>query len=113
MPGHDTLLITAAPGLRQAALDWAGNLGRERRLARNTLEAYQRDIEQFFRFLTSHLGAPPSPADISALTPADVRAFMAHRRNEGVGARTLGRQIAALRSFARFCERQGISIGKR
>ena len=109
MPGHDTLLITAAPGLRQAALDWAGYLGRERRLAKNTLEAYQRDIEQFFRFLTGHLGAPPSPADISALTPADVRAFMAHRRNEGVGARTLGRQVAALRSFARFCERQGIA----
>ncbi len=34
---------------------------------------------------------------------------MAHRRTEGAGARTLGRQIAALRSFARFCERRGIA----
>ena len=34
---------------------------------------------------------------------------MAHRRGDGVGARTLGRQIAALRSFARFCQRQGIA----
>ena len=32
---------------------------------------------------------------------------MAQRRNDGAGARTLGRQIAALRSFARFCERRG------
>ncbi len=103
------LLITAAPGLRQAALDWAAHLGRERRLAANTLEAYQRDLEQFFRFVTGHLAAPPSPADIAALTPADVRAFMAHRRSDGVGARTLGRQVAALRSFARFCEKQGIA----
>jgi integrase/recombinase XerC len=47
--------------------------------------------------------------DISALTPADVRAFMANRRSEGVGPRTLGRQIAALRSFARFCERQNLA----
>jgi len=33
----------------------------------------------------------------------------AHRRTDGVGARSLGRQIAALRSFARFCERRGIA----
>jgi len=103
------LLISAAPSLRRAALDWADHLGRERRLAENTLEAYRRDIEQFFRFLTGHLGAPPALADISALRPADVRAFMAHRRTEGIGPRTLGRQVAALRSFARFCERQALA----
>ena len=103
------LLVTAAPKLRQAALDWANHLGRERRLSENTLEAYGRDLEQFLRFLTGHLGAPPSPADISGLTPADVRAFMADRRTQGIGAKTLGRQIAALRSFSRFCERHGIA----
>ncbi len=105
----DRLLITAAPGLRQAALDWAEHLGLERRLSPKTLEAYSRDLEQFLRFLTDHLGEPPSPASISDLRPADVRAFMAHRRTDGAGARTLGRQIAALRSFARFCERRGIA----
>jgi integrase/recombinase XerC len=109
MPERDTILVSAAPGLRQAALDWASHLGRERRLAPKTLEAYSRDLEQFFRFLTAHLGAPPSPADISDLRPADIRAFMAQRRSDGVGARTLARQIAALRSFARFCERRGIA----
>ena len=109
MDSSNTLLITAAPDLRQAALDWAAHLGRERRLSDNTLEAYGRDLEQFFRFLTGHLGEPPSLSDISALTPADVRAFMAHRRGDGVGARTLGRQIAALRSFARFCQRRGLA----
>ncbi len=105
----DRLLVTAAPSLRKAVLDWAEHLGLERRLSPNTLEAYGRDLEQFLRFLTGHLGEPPSPASISELRPADVRAFMAHRRSEGAGARTLGRQIAALRSFARFCERRGIA----
>ncbi len=105
----DRLLVTAAPGLRQAALDWAEHLGNERRLSANTLEAYGRDLEQFLRFLTKHIGEPPSPASISELRPADIRAFMAHRRSDGAGARTLGRQIAALRSFARFCERRGIA----
>jgi integrase/recombinase XerC len=109
MPVQDVILVTAAPGLRQAALDWAQHLGHERRLSAKTLEAYGRDLEQFLRFLTGHLGEPPSPAAISDLRPADVRAFLAHRRTEGAGARTLGRQIAALRSFARFCERRGIA----
>ena len=108
-PGQDDLLITAAPSLRQAALDWREHLGGERRLADKTLEAYGRDLEQFFRFLTAHLAEPPALSHISALRPADVRAFMASRRTQGVGPRTLGRQIAALRSFARFCERRALA----
>jgi integrase/recombinase XerC len=102
-------LINAAAGLRKAVLDWREHLERERRLSPKTLEAYGRDLEQFLSFLTAHLGEPPSPASISELKPADIRAFMANRRSEGVGPRTLGRQIAALRSFARFLERRGIA----
>jgi integrase/recombinase XerC len=102
-------LVTAAPGLRQAALDWLGHLQQERRLAAKTLEAYRRDLEQFLAFLTGHLGAPPALADISALRPADVRAFMAERRSGGAGARTLGRQIAALRSFALYADKQSLA----
>ncbi len=109
MPEPDAILVTAAPSLRKAALDWAEYLSLERRLSPKTLEAYSRDLEQFLRFLTGHIGEPPSPASISELRPADIRAFMADRRGEGVGARTLGRQIAALRSFARFCERREIA----
>ena len=107
MRHEPTFLVTAAPGLAQAATEWLAHLGTEKRLAQNTLIAYRRDIGQFFEFLTGHLGAPPGLPDISALRPADVRAFMARRRADGAGAKTLGRQVAALRSFARFCERRG------
>ncbi len=109
MPERDTILVFATPPMRQAALDWTSHLLRERRLAENTLEAYGRDLEQFLRFLTAHLGEPPALADISALKPADVRAFMARRRSGGAGARTVARQVAALRSFARFCEKRGLA----
>ena len=107
MAKPDSILVAAGPGLRQAALEWVEHLGRERRLAEKTLEAYRRDLEQFLRFLTTHLGGPAQLEDFSALKTADIRAFMASRRNDGAGARTLGRQIAALRSFARFCEKRG------
>jgi integrase/recombinase XerC len=101
------ILVSAASARRQAALEWAEHLERERRLSPNTVEAYGRDLEQFLRFLTEHLGAPPDLPDISALRQADIRAFLASRRNDGAGPRTLGRQMAALRSFARFCEKRG------
>jgi integrase/recombinase XerC len=109
MSGSSELLVTARPDLQQAAQAWAAHLGAERRLSAHTLEAYRRDLAQFLAFLAGHLGGAPGLADIAALAPADVRAFLAARRNAGVGARTLGRQVAALRSFARFCERRGLA----
>lgn len=87
--------------------DWLAHLAAERRLSPKTLEAYARDLGQLTAFLTDHLGASPTIADIAALKPADLRAFLGNRRRDGVGNRTLMRQLAALRSFARFGERTG------
>ena len=87
--------------------DWLSHLSAERRLSPKTLEAYARDLDQFAAFLTEHLDGAPSLADIAALKPVDLRAFLGQRRRDGVGNRTLMRQLAALRSFARFGERNG------
>lgn len=86
---------------------WLNHLAHERRLSPKTLEAYGRDIRQFAAFITEHLGGEPTLADIAALKPADLRAFLGRRRRDGVGNRTLMRQLAALRSLARFGERSG------
>src|SRR5690606_36350645 len=51
------------------------------------------------------IGQPPRIADVAALTTADFRAFLAARRNEGVGSRTLARGLAGIRSLLRFLER--------
>ena len=72
-----------------------------------TLDAYRRDVSQFLSFLTDHLGCAPTLKQLAKLTPADIRAFMAARRNEGAGNRSLMRTLAGCRSFARFLERNG------
>jgi integrase/recombinase XerC len=71
------------------------------------VDAYRRDLSQFLAFLTEHLGSPPTLKQLSKLAPADIRAFMASKRNDGAGNRSLMRTLAGCRSFARFLERNG------
>jgi len=105
----ERFLIAATPELQAARDAWLKQLARERRLAALTVDAYERDTRQFLHFLTGHLGNPPGISDIAALRPADLRAFLAHRRADGAGARTLGRGLAGMRSFLRFLERRGLA----
>jgi integrase/recombinase XerC len=96
-----------APEVAAEIAGWLSFLGAEKRMSPKTLEAYARDVGQFLDFLTGHLGGAPTLKQLAKLTPADVRAFMAARRSDGAGNRTLMRVLAGARSFARFLERNG------
>ena len=107
MPIVEKFLIAAKPDLQAARESWLKMLAKERRLSPLTVEAYERDTRQFLQFLTGHCGGAPGIADIADLRPADLRAYLAARRKDGAGARTLGRGLAGLRSMLRFLERKG------
>jgi integrase/recombinase XerC len=100
-------LRLAAPEVAVALRDWLSYLGAERRMSPKTVEAYGRDVRQFLTFLAGHFGHRVTLAGLRDLAPADVRAFMAHRRSQSVSGRSLMRSLAGARSFARFLERQG------
>jgi integrase/recombinase XerC len=97
----------AAPDVTAEVARWLSYLGSERRMAANTLDAYRRDVTQFLDFLTGHLGRMATLKDLAGLAPQDVRAFLAARRIDGAGSRSLMRVLAGVRSFARFLERGG------
>jgi integrase/recombinase XerC len=100
-------MLNAAPDVAAEIAGWLRFLGNERRMSPKTLEAYRRDVSQFLDFLAGHLGDAPTLKQLAKLTPADVRAFMAARRGEGLSSRSLMRVLAGARSFARFLERNG------
>jgi integrase/recombinase XerC len=87
---------------------WQRELGSVRRLAPNTLEAYGRDVDQFLSFLAGHAGGTVTLATLRELRGADIRAFMAQRRNDSLGSRSLARVLSALKSLFRFLEREGV-----
>ena len=103
------LLIIADSALMGERTRWLDTLAGERRLSPKTLDAYERDTRQFLTFLTGHGGGPAGLADVETLRPADLRSFLAARRKDGAGNRSLGRNLAGIRSFIRYLERKGLA----
>ncbi len=103
------VLVAFTKEVLSAEAAWLGSLEHERRLSPHTLEAYQRDVRQFITFLAGHSGKAVSLAALNDLKPLDVRAFLAARRRSGMTSRSLMRQLASLRSFARHLERHSLA----
>ncbi len=93
--------------LTDLTLDFLATLELERGLSRNTLEAYRSDLAQYGAFLAR------GGQDPLEVRPRDLAAFVSELADgrDGkapVGAATLQRKIACLRSFYRHLRREQI-----
>jgi integrase/recombinase XerD len=75
----------------------------EKGLARNTVEAYARDLNKFSEFLVARGVREWPDAD-----PLAIRAFVRALRNAGMSPRSIARHIAAVRQLFRFLETEGL-----
>jgi integrase/recombinase XerC len=89
-----------------AAEDYLRSIAQERRASPLTVSEYGRDLRFFLEFLTNHLGATPTLADIAALRETDLRAWLAAEAGAGRGNRTRARHLSAVRSFFKFLRRR-------
>ena len=80
----------------------------ERGVSPNTWEGYSADIAQFATFVWGEGGR--APFAWSTASDAAARAFLASFGSDGARATTLMRKLAALRTFYRFLQREGLAV---
>jgi integrase/recombinase XerD len=76
----------------------------ERGLARNTLDAYGRDLARYLEYLEKH-----RVTTLEGISPAVVLRFLSDLKESGLTARSRARSLAALRTFHKFLVREKIS----
>ncbi|MBM1221516.1 tyrosine recombinase XerC [Ponticoccus sp. SC2-23] len=97
-----------APALTDALDRWLAHEQALNGAAENTIRAYQSDLLGFLAFMGRHHGGQEGLGPISRITISDMRAWMAHERGRGVGARSLARALSAVKSFYRWLsDREG------
>lgn len=89
---------------------WLDYLAHERRSSARTVEAYGQDLRWFVAFLEAHLGGTPTLAVLADLEALDLRAWLAQRREDGLGPKGIARALSAVRSFLRHLQRQGHEV---
>jgi integrase/recombinase XerC len=106
---HERVGLAARDDAAEAFAEWRDWLTDERRASRHTLDGYARDLAGFFTFVQNHLGAPPGLSELSALAPADFRAWLAARRGQLLSASSNARALSVVRSFFRFLARRNLA----
>ncbi|KQI69300.1 recombinase XerC [Loktanella sp. 3ANDIMAR09] len=97
-----------APQLTHALAGWLDHCRALNGASENTITAYRGDVLGFLAFMQTHHGDQVGLGPIARITTGDMRAWMAHERGRGVGARSLARSLSAVKTFYRWLsDREG------
>lgn len=106
----------AAPDALNAIREWQNWLRNERRYSPHTLDAYFRDLSDFFCYFAETKGHEASLTELSAFEVRDFRAYISHRASRHIGKATLARNISGLKNFYRWldvndlCKNAAVSV---
>ena len=90
--------------MRKAIDRFLQYLAVERNSSDLTIKSYREDLEMLVYFLTFDDGTLPAPKDV---TSQDLRQYVAAMSEAQYARSSISRRLATLRSFYRFCQRQG------
>ena len=93
---------------REAMAAWLDHLANERRVSPRTIEAYLGAVSPYLAFLERHRGESLSAGDMAGVSPAELRAYLAHRRDgeRPLSARSVSQALSAVRGFHNFLDRR-------
>ncbi len=81
---------------------FGAHLARDRRRSVHTVRAYEATAARLIAFLSGHWGGAVDRAALGKVSAADLRAYLAQRRNEGIGNASAARELSAVRAFLNF-----------
>jgi integrase/recombinase XerC len=87
---------------RPLPLLFGAHLARDRRRSVHTVRAYEASAARLIAFLSGHWGGAVDRAALGRVSAADLRAYLAHRRNDGIGNASAARELSAVRAFLNF-----------
>ena len=90
----------------ELAARWSGHLQHDRRRSPHTVRAYVATAHRLIDFLGRYRAEEVGPAQLLDLSAADLRAFLARRRAEGLGASSAARELSGVRAFLRYAAAQ-------
>jgi integrase/recombinase XerC len=91
--------------MKQAAAKYLQYMSSVRNASPHTILNYGKDLSQFQEYL-----APPGmhPPALTAITHVIIREFVGHLHDHGLEKSSIARKLAALRSFFKYCVREGM-----
>jgi integrase/recombinase XerC len=91
--------------MEEGLAEFLRHLALERNASEHTVKSYREDLTQALEFFRGRLGR--QSLDCSLLTTRLLRAYLAWLHEQGYARATIGRRMAAVRSWCRFLCRQG------
>lgn len=86
------------------AAAFADHLRRDRRRSVHTVRAYAATAGRLIEFVQEHKGGAVDRGVLAGLDAADLRAFLACRRGDGIGNSSAARELSAVRTFLNFLD---------
>jgi len=102
------IIYQAEADVKKHIAEWQNWLLNERRYSRHTLDAYSRDLSEFFAFMCRHMGKEPGFEDLEKLEVRDFRAFLSFRTSKHIDKSSLAREISSLKNFYKWLARHDI-----
>src|ERR1700723_719443 len=91
--------------MKQSAEKYLQYLSSVKNSSPHTILNYGKDLSQFLEYLSPPGAQPPALKDI---THTIIPEFVAHLHDQGLEKSSIARKLAALRSFFKYCVREGL-----
>lgn len=95
------LTLDTHPAFARSA-EWEAHLRRDRRRSEHTIRAYAATARRLIAFLGRHRAAAIDAAALAQVDAAELRAFLAARRADGLANASAARELSAMRGFLAF-----------